>query len=502
MRRADLGPGAAGALGGLAATVLLTALKTVTGLPLLVEAVSDRALPHLPVDQFLQLLGLLGGPITAKEIAYWSGFLGQVAAGAALGAVLGRHRRRRQLLAAACAGVWVLLAVALWPVLGQSYLGYSPAQARAVNLASLAAGLLAFAAVFEASLAVSGGEAKNSAPARPGLTLSRRRLLLLGGGVALAASLGIQARSLFGKGSFVYDGTLLRGPVTPITPNHSFYIVTKNLIDPDVLEADWRLRVGGLVQHELSFTLDELAALPSRTQLTTLECISNGVGYGLISNAEWTGVPLGELLRRAGHRAPAGWVNLHAADGFSHSLSVEMAMRDTTLIAYRMNGYFLPHLHGFPARLIAPGTYGEVNVKWLTEIELVRERVPGYYDTQGWKPDHVHTMSRIDEPRSGETIHLSGGPVPIHGIAFAGERGIAGVEVNDGRGWMPARIDYGPSPLAWSLWSLEWRPPGPGSYDLVVRATDGAGRLQESRSHGTAPAGATGYMHRRVTVVG
>jgi len=147
-----------------------------------------------------------------------------------------------------------------------------------------------------------------------------------------------------------------------------------------------------------------------------------------------------------------------------------------------MNGYFLPHLHGFPARLIAPGTYGEVNVKWLTEIELVQERVPGYYDTQGWKPDHVHTMSRIDEPRSAEIIHLSGAPVPIHGIAFAGERGIAGVEVNDGRGWMPARIDYGPSPLAWSLWSLEWRPPGPGSYDLVVRATDGAGQLQESRS--------------------
>ena len=208
--------------------------------------------------------------------------------------------------------------------------------------------------------------------------------------------------------------------MTPITPNHRFYIVTKNLIDPDIVEADWRLRVGGLVHHELSFTLDELAALPSKTQLTTLECVSNGVGYGLISNARWTGVPLGELLRRAGHGGEAGWVNLHAADGFSHSLSVEMAMRDTTLIAYQMNGYFLPHLHGFPARLIAPGTYGEVNVKWLTEIELVRERVPGYYDTQGWKPDHVHTMSRIDEPRSAEIIHLSGAPVPIHGIAFAG----------------------------------------------------------------------------------
>ena len=66
MRRADLRPAAAGALGGLAATVLLTALKTVTGIPLLVEAVSDRALPHVPVDQFLQLLGHFGGPITAK----------------------------------------------------------------------------------------------------------------------------------------------------------------------------------------------------------------------------------------------------------------------------------------------------------------------------------------------------------------------------------------------------------------------------------------------------
>ncbi len=507
MRLTDLRGAAAGAVAGLAATVLLTALRTAQGLPLLVEVVSDRLLPLVPVDLFLRTLGLFGGPIMAKEIAFFSGFGAQVAAGAAVGIVVARSRRRRPLLGAVLLGVWVLLAVALWPTLAASNVGYSPFSARLVNLGLLLAALLLFGVTFEVAWAL-------TSPPRPqprvltaagpaGAPVSRRSLLLAGAGLALVAVAGAQVRSLFGRGAFAYDGRSLAGPVTPITPNDRFYVVTKNLVDPDVVEADWRLRVGGLVRNQLAYTLDELAGLPTTVQETTLECISNGVGSGLLSNAEWTGVSLPHLLALAAPTSQAGWVDLRGADGFTHSLPLERARRPTSLVAYKMNGYFLPHLHGFPARAIIPGTYGEVNVKWLTEVELTADRHLGYYESQGWQPDFVHTMSRIDAPAAGARVTVAGsGTVAVHGVAFAGDRGIRSVEVNDGRGWQPARIEYNRSPLAWTLWSLDWRPPGPGPHDLVVRATDGGGRLQDAASHGTAPAGARGYQHRRVTVAG
>lgn len=64
-----------------------------------------------------------------------------------------------------------------------------------------------------------------------------------------------------------------------------------NLVDPDVAPALWRLAVDGVVERPFAITLGELRAMDTVTQETTLECISNGVGYGLLSNATWTGGP-------------------------------------------------------------------------------------------------------------------------------------------------------------------------------------------------------------------
>src|SRR5205085_10906424 len=162
-------------------------------------------------------------------------------------------------------------------------------------------------------------------------------------------------------------------------------------------------------------------------------------------------------------------VVMHASDGYVHTVSMEKALEPTTLVAYLMNGRPLPLRHGYPARVLVPGTYGEVNVKWVDRIELSSEPLEGYYERQGWKPYFVNTMSRIDSPRADQRISLGRPPVvDMAGGAFAGERGISRVEVrtSDVGAWRPALIVYAPSPLAWTLWRFEWRPPGPGRFAL------------------------------------
>ncbi len=172
-------------------------------------------------------------------------------------------------------------------------------------------------------------------------------------------------------------------------------------------------------------------------------------------------------------------------------------MEPTTLVAYQMNGEPLPERHGFPARVIVPGLFGEKNVKWVTRIDLVTEETKGFYEQQGWGPSFVvPTQSRFTEPGFGRPLKV-GAPVTLRGTAFAGNRGIGGVEVSvdDGATWRRAQLEYASSPLAWVLWRYDWRPDRPGEYPLLVRAIDRAGTPQDPRQRPSVPEGATGY-HR------
>ncbi|MGI9034125.1 MAG: molybdopterin-dependent oxidoreductase [Acidimicrobiales bacterium] len=97
---------------------------------------------------------------------------------------------------------------------------------------------------------------------------------------------------LYSRSTFGYDGLQNNGDVTPITPNDRFYVVTQNLIDPRVDKGAWQLQIAGEVEHPHTYDFAAISALPSVVQESTLACISNGVGGGLMSNAAWKGVPL------------------------------------------------------------------------------------------------------------------------------------------------------------------------------------------------------------------
>lgn len=510
----------AGLAAALAMTLTMAILRATFGLPTPAELIGDRVIPSLSLDQFFPLLARFGGANGLKLWGVGSVLAGQLVAGTLLGAlyavVVERGRRRQperawrfgisrrgwRFVAVAGGLTWLASVVLLWPVLGTSYRGLPPGPAAMATALGLALSYAAYGVALPLAYRALTQRAPLRQPAPLGRPLGRRAVLVGGAGVGLALASGGLLRLLYGRSTLGYDGLQYKGnDVEGVTPNDRFYTVTKNILDPDVAQPVWRLAVAGLVDRPRAYGLDDLATLPATTQETTLSCISNEVGGGLVSNAVWTGVPLRTLLEAAGPRGTIVDVVCRGADNYVDTIPFDKAMDPTTFVAWEMNGVPLPRRHGYPVRILVPGRFGEKSVKWVTRIELVDREVQGFYERQGWGPTFITpTLSRFDAPAGGQAVKLSAVAPTVKGIAFAGDRGIARVEVSadDGRTWQEARLDYQKSRLTWALWSHDWRPAQPGEYRLAVRAVDGTGAYQTSDQRGTSPDGATGY--HRITV--
>jgi DMSO/TMAO reductase YedYZ molybdopterin-dependent catalytic subunit len=292
--------------------------------------------------------------------------------------------------------------------------------------------------------------------------------------------------------------------ITPIVmPNDQFYRIDTELLVPQVDASTWQLRVTGMVDHALTFTYAELLSLPLFEQYVTLSCVSNTVGGDLIGNTLWTGAHLKQVLAEAGIKAGATQIVGRSVDGFTVGFPTAWALDPSRepMIAVGMNRAPLPAEHGYPARLIVPGLYGYVSAtKWLSEIQLTtREAFDAYWVRLGWAKDGpILTESRIDHPASG--AGLAAGPVDIDGIAWAPDRGVAGVEVRVDQGpWQTAMTSRAISKATWVQWLYRWQAT-PGTHTIEVRATDGTGAVQTGTPGGPAPAGATGYDQVQVTV--
>jgi DMSO/TMAO reductase YedYZ molybdopterin-dependent catalytic subunit len=332
----------------------------------------------------------------------------------------------------------------------------------------------------------------------------RASLRKIGGGVLLLAGLSVISNGIFNviaKAQAAVDGvfTQLKGISPELTSVADHYQVSKNVFNPNVPEQNWSLKLTGMVDKELTLTLADLKALPSITRPSTLMCISNEVGGNLIGTSEWTGVKLKDILAMAGVKEGATELILKAADNYSDSFKLDAAMRDGTIVAYLQNGEPLTVDHGFPARVLVPGIYGMKNAKWIVEIELSDQEYEGYWQTRGWSDTaEVQTLSRID---TKEATKLEDGSSAIGGVAFAGIRGISKVEVSidDGLTWNEADLKPAMNELTWNLWTYQWQA-NSGEYPALVRATDGAGTLQDPEVRRPLPDGATGYHKVNVKV--
>ena len=142
--------------------------------------------------------------------------------------------------------------------------------------------------------------------------------------------------------------------------------------------ADWKLEIGGLVEQTLALSLDELRAMPSRTQITRHDCVE---GWSCIG--KWKGVPLGALLEKAKLKAHARYIVLYCADNlfdtgeqkdrYYESIALVDAFHPQTILAYEMNDQTLPVAHGAPLRLRVERQLGYKMAKYVMRIEAVDE---------------------------------------------------------------------------------------------------------------------------------
>jgi DMSO/TMAO reductase YedYZ molybdopterin-dependent catalytic subunit len=287
-----------------------------------------------------------------------------------------------------------------------------------------------------------------------------------------------------------------------ITGNADFYRIDTALNVPQLARVDWKLRIHGMVDREVTYTFDDLKDFEVIERAVTLACVSNPVGGELISNAMWTGYRIRDLLARSGIQADADMVLSTSVDGFTIGTPVE-ALTDSrdALLAVGMNGVPLPVEHGYPARLVVPGLYGFVSAtKWVVELELTRfDRAEAYWTKLGWSAKApIKTQSRIDVPRGG--ARLSAGTVTVGGVAWAQHRGVKAVEVRiDDGPWQPATLGAGYSNDTWRLWTFDWQAT-PGSHTITARATDNTGAVQTDQQAPPAPDGATGWPSISVQV--
>lgn len=289
-----------------------------------------------------------------------------------------------------------------------------------------------------------------------------------------------------------------------VTPNDVFYRIDAAFSVPRVDLPEWTLTIKGLVDRPYSLTYGDILDMRLVERYVTLSCVSNQVGGDLVGNAKWLGVPLTEILDRAGVQAEAEQVVGRSVDDFTVGFPIEVAYdgRDA-LLAVGMNDEPLPFEHGFPARLVVAGLYGYVSAtKWISEIELTRwDDFDAYWVPRGWsKEAPVKTQSRIDTPPPGSQIQA--GPRRVAGVAWAPNRGIGKVEVQLGEGapWLEADLSESLSDNSWRQWSIDWDAPV-GFHVIRVRATDGEGNLQTEQVSPPAPNGATGW-HTIETQVG
>lgn len=305
-----------------------------------------------------------------------------------------------------------------------------------------------------------------------------------------------------------------------ITPNDALFVRwhISNLptsIDPD----EWRLKVGGNTERELSLSLGDLRKFEKVGYTAVIQCSGNGRSFfeprvpggqwanGAMGNVTWAGARLKDVLAKAGLKAGSVDISFNGLDSpplptvpdFVKSLPVDKALEDDIIIAYEMNGADLPMLNGYPARLIVPGWYATYWVKSLSDIRVLSKPFDGFWVKTAYRiPDNpcgcvppgtvppkttpinrLTTRSLIVTP-GPDYVVAANRPVEVTGLALSGGYGIRDVlvSVDGGRNWEEAKLGEERGKYSWTHWSYTWKPSAPGPHVLMARATDRIGGSQ------------------------
>jgi DMSO/TMAO reductase YedYZ molybdopterin-dependent catalytic subunit len=351
------------------------------------------------------------------------------------------------------------------------------------------------------------------------MKLSRRELLKSAPAVAVAGGLAARA----GAEPLIVRMEQPRNLETPLSDLFSDktdkFFVRSHFAVPELDPKGFKLTVEGHVENKLELTLADLKKMEAVRREIVMECAGNGRvflvpqarglqwGHGAVGQAKWTGVPLGAVLERAKVKAGAGDVVLVGADKgaiadpatpgpipFDRGIPLAKAKRDETLLVWNMNDEALTAAHGAPLRALVGGWYGMASVKWLTRIVVLDKPHAGFWQTfdySHWERPQdapprlvpvtaIQPKALITTPEAGATIPL-GKPHVLAGWAWAGENGVAKVEVSTDGGatWrdVPAKCE----PFKAIKWQTNFLPDKKGPLKLLARCTDDKGTTQAEK---------------------
>jgi len=289
-------------------------------------------------------------------------------------------------------------------------------------------------------------------------------------------------------------------PENLLMPNEHFFIRTTA---PDDLElaGPWSIRVRGLVDADITLTMEDLTPFVGPQGSFVLECAGNGgSGFGLMSAASWDGILIEDLLKIISPRSDATRLLIsgfdepevpsqHSIRGASWIFSFEQLVDAGAFLATHMNGEALPPDHGAPVRLYIPGWYGCTAIKWVDELRLVGEDEPATAqmkefasrthqrgvpnlarDYRAALADQAAMPVRIEQWRVGGATRYR-----VVGIVWGGQKVFDQLTLrfNPGEPFVPVQV----SPAMqhnqpWTLWSHVWDPPSPGRYKMRARIDD------------------------------
>ncbi|MCV2867490.1 sulfite dehydrogenase [Defluviimonas sp. WL0002] len=321
--------------------------------------------------------------------------------------------------------------------------------------------------------------------------------------------------------SFSISGTphqKLRGTITPSGLHYELHHGGRPDVDPD----QHRLMIHGLVDRPLKFDLDSLGRYPMVTETHFLECAGNSlfnaimpepmqagcdVLHGLLSNSEWTGIPMSVLLDEAGVKPEGRWVVAVGNDGpsLARSIPIEKLMDDAILALYQ-NGERVRPEQGYPMRLLVPGFEGNMNVKWLTSLWATdapahtKDESGEYTEllADGTSVEFTFGMgvkSIITHPSSTMTM-TGNGFYEISGLAWSGAGPIRKVEISadGGASWAEAELVQPVLSRATTRFRLPWHWEGAPTL-LMSRAEDLTGAVQPTRSDWKARYDPSNFLH-------
>ena len=294
----------------------------------------------------------------------------------------------------------------------------------------------------------------------------------------------------------------------PITPKDQFF-TTQHYGHPKVDLANFRLKISGLVDRPIALSLDDLRRMGGKELVAGFECSGNrGPLQGLSGNGRWTGVPLRDVLNKAGVKASAREFVFFGADRgeeevewrtqkfkveqqFGRALKRDKALSAEPFLAYAMNGEPLTLHQGSPLRLLVPGWYGVANVKWLSEIHAQEEQYMGKFQTRWYRTFKGEMIDGEIKWVESDISHMqlksyvarvtkTGAGYNVFGVVLNDGTPIKAVEVRVDEGpWRQATLDPATrEKYAWKQFNYAWTDATPGEHTVVSRVIDMTGKIQ------------------------